>query len=208
MSMLSQPDQPTLVGVQGGSQVESCRTCGSPVSREQRYCMSCGKRREDQAVPFANSMASETAPAAAASPAVKAARITPAMGVAIVLASVLFLGVGVLVGRSSYKAAPVAAAPQQVQTIAAGTGTGAADTAAEAAAAGGKAATDGQAKAAAPPVLSGKAAAAVKKAMSCKTPKECQEASKKMPNKFTTPGTPPPPDGKAPGGGAPGQTFN
>lgn len=171
--------------------------------------MSCGKRREDQAVPFAQSLAPEAASSGAATPAAAAAaKITPTMGAAIVLASVLFLGVGVLVGRSSYKPAPVAAAPQQVQTIAASQGTADAGTAAASAGGAGKAATDGQAKAAAPPVLSGKAAAAVKKAMSCKTPKECQEASKKMPNKFTTPGAPPPPDGKAPGGGAQGQAFN
>lgn len=207
MSMLSQPDQPTATGVSSPSDAEPCRSCGSPVSREQRYCMGCGKRRDNQAVPFAESLAPETAVAAAAPTAKAAGGITPAMGAAIVAASVLFLGVGVLVGRSSYKAAPTAAVPQQVQTIAAGSGAAAGDAATADAAAGGKAATDGQAKAAAPPVLKGKAAAAVNKAINCKTPKECQEASKKIPNKFTTPGTPPPPDGKAPGGGAQGQTF-
>ena len=206
MSMISQSDQPTQVFTPDSS-TETCRSCGSGVSREQRYCMSCGTRREDQAVPFAHTAATEAAPAAAVPAARAAGGITPAMGVAIVCASVLFLGVGVLVGRTSNTAAPVAA-PQQVQTIAAdaaGAGTDAG--AGTGAAAAKKSATDGQAKAAAPPVLSGAAAAAVKKAAECKTPTECQEASKKIPNQFTTPGKPPPADGKAPAGGATGQTF-
>lgn len=207
MSTLSQHDQPTVQSVAANSGTDSCRSCGSPVLREQRYCMSCGKRREDQAVPFANAHAAPAAEPAGAVTAPKPASITPAMGVAIVCASVLFLGVGVLVGRSGSSGTQQVAAPQQVQTIAAdGSAAGAAGADAGGADAA-KGAADGQAKAAAPPVLSGKAKAAVDKAINCKTPKECQEASKKLPNKFTTPGTPPPADGKAPAGGAQGQTF-
>jgi len=207
MSMLSQPDQPTQV-LTPESAAETCRSCGSAVSREQRYCLSCGQRRADQKVPFADTLAPEPAPAAAAS-AKAASGLTPAMGAAIVCASVLFLGVGVLVGRSDGTGTNQAAAPQQVQTIAQdAAGAGAADAGAATKSKASGDATAGQAKAKAAPVLSGAAADAVNKAANCKTPAECQEASKKIPNQFTTPGAPPPVDGKAPAGGATGQTFN
>jgi len=206
MSMISQSDQPTQVFTPESS-VETCRSCGSAVSREQRYCLACGQRRTDQKVPFADTLAPE--PVAAAAPAGKAASgLTPAMGAAIVCASVLFLGVGVLVGRSDGTGTNQAAAPQQVQTIAAdaaGAGAAAAGAATDSKATADAAA--GQAKVKAAPVLAGAAAAAVKKAADCKTPAECQEASKKIPNQFTTPGAPPPVDGKKPAGGATGQTF-
>jgi hypothetical protein len=207
MSMISQPDQPTQVFTPENT-VETCRSCGGSVTREQRYCLSCGQRRTDQKVPFADTLAPEPA-AASAVPAKAASGLTPAMGAAIVCASVLFLGVGVLVGRSDGSGTNQAAAPQQVQTIAAdAAGSGGAATGAASGAKAAGDATAGQAKAKAAPVLSGAAAAAVNKAASCKTPAECQEASKKIPNQFTTPGTPPPADGKAPAGGATGQTFN
>jgi hypothetical protein len=206
MSAIHPSDQPTQVFTPESTS-ETCRSCGSGVSREQRYCLSCGQRRTDKKVPFADTLAPE--PEAAAATSAKAASgLTPAMGAAIVCASVLFLGVGVLVGRSNGSGANQAAVPQQVQTIAAdAAGAGTADAGAASGAAAKKSATDGQAKAAAPPVLSGAAADAVKKAAECKTPTECQEASKKIPNQFTTPGKPPPADGKAPAGGATGQTF-
>jgi hypothetical protein len=205
MSMISQSDQPTQVFTPE-SATATCRSCGGAVSREQRYCLSCGQRRTDQKVPFADTLAPE--PAAAAPAAKAASGLTPAMGAAIVCASVLFLGVGVLVGRSNGSGNNQAAVPQQVQTIAADAAGAGTDSAAGAADTGPKkSAADGQPKAAAPPVLAGASAAAVKKAAECKTPAECQEASKKIPNQFTTPGKAPPADGKPPAGGATGQTF-
>lgn len=204
-------DPPTLVLAKEPAG-EPCRSCGSAVAADQRYCLDCGQRSPAGRVPFAETLApaSEAAITAAAAGAAKPA-IGPGLAAAIVCLAVLFLGTGVLIGRSgSSDRGQVVAAPQTVTTVQAGgdpTSAGG-----EPAKPGGGAkptagATAGQKRAVAPPVATGARKKALEKAVNCRTTVECQEASKKIPNEFTTPGKPPPVDGKAPAGGAQGQVF-
>lgn len=217
MSIVANPggssaEEPTeIYPIHGDAQ--PCRGCGAPVARDQRYCLGCGERSPNGKVPFAQTLAPEPAAPAAAATAAGRGGVGPGLAAAIVCLAVLFLGTGVLVGRSgSSGGGQVAAAPQAVTTVEQGATDGgdAAATGASKKSAGKKAAAKdgGAAKAAAPPIVTGAKKAALDKAVSCKTTAECQEASKKIPNEFTTPGTPPPVDGKAPAGGAQGQTFN
>ena len=198
----------------GGS---TCRGCGSSLARDQRYCLTCGGRNADSRVPFDDALG-EPAQAAVAAPvaAKSAGAITPALAAALVCLSVLFLGTGVLIGRSNESTKPVAAAAPQVVTVPEGGAS--ADTGAAAAAGAGSAAaaaTPGAAaKSAAPkyvaPKVSAKVASDSQKMLACSTQKTQSASCAKLAAKVktvVTPGTPPPTDGKAPAGGAAGQTF-
>lgn len=214
MSALSDPrsssgELPTEV-IDPVSGSEPCRSCGSVVGRDQRYCLGCGERKAGSKVPFAETLAPAAPAAAPAAAATARGGLGPGLATAIVCLSVLFLGTGVLIGRGNGSgSAQVSAAPAAVTTVqqSGGEVADAGSAGAPKATTRAKAATDGQGKAAAPPVVSGAKKAALDKAVKCRTTAECQEASKKIPNEFTTPGKPPPVDGKAPAGGAQGQTF-
>ncbi|MSW87785.1 MAG: hypothetical protein F2799_03035 [Actinobacteria bacterium] len=174
------------------------------MAEDQRYCLSCGSRRAEKGVPFSpQTVATDTA----ASGGKQA--ITPALATAIVCLSVLFLGTGVLVGRSAGGSQQVASSAPQVVTVGA---TGTDGTAAGATgAAGSKAAKKGSG--AAPSAVQKGAkvlsSAAVASATDCKglTPTACGKKLAKLPKTISTPGTPPPIDHKAPAGGGGAQTW-
>ena len=189
------PTQQLPTGSSGGG--TSCRTCGSVIAGDQRYCLGCGARRADQRVPFADALAkpAEAAPAAAAA-AKGGGAISPGLAAAIVCLAVLFLGTGVLVGRSGGSDGKQAAATPQVITVPAG-GAAAAD--AGAATGGGAAATDpASTKAAkakkfvAPKANDAKTQKKLNDALSCTPGKDCAEKSAKLPDSLATPGAPPP----------------
>lgn len=77
-----------------GSAPTACTACGSSVEPGQRYCLSCGE--PISAVP--------EAPVSGAAPAVqpRAGGVTPGVAAACVCLAVLFLAVGILVGRLSF----------------------------------------------------------------------------------------------------------
>jgi len=90
----------------------TCAQCDAPLADDQRYCLECGARRNGARLPF-NEIAR---PAEAPPPAPPADRhpqgVTAGMAAAGVAIAVLFLGVGVLVGRAgSDDGAQVAAKP-------------------------------------------------------------------------------------------------
>ena len=200
-SSITQP----FAAVSNITAVAQCRNCSAPVAEDQRYCLSCGSRRAEKGVPFSP----QTAVAETTASGGKQA-ITPALATAIVCLSVLFLGTGVLVGRSAGGSQQVASSAPQVVTVGV-TGT-------DGAAAGGSAA--GASKTASKGSGSGPSAvakgakvlnsAAVASATDCKglTPTACGKKLAKLPKTISTPGTPPPVDHKAPAGGAGGQVFN
>jgi hypothetical protein len=106
--------QPALATAAG----DQCTTCGSPLAPDQRYCVNCGQRRGQARLPVLQTATATTPVARAALP--RAARMsvntTLIAGIGTLL---LAMGVGVLIGRSSQKAAPTrAAAPVQVVTVA------------------------------------------------------------------------------------------
>jgi len=122
MSTTESVHAPTL-----GQPGEPCPRCGAPLAADQRYCLECGTRRAEARVPFLDVLA----PRAAAAPPTPPERRrlidsigggTAALGVAL---AVLFLAVGVLVGRSGNDRA--AAPAPSVVTVGGGAGaTGAA----------------------------------------------------------------------------------
>jgi len=206
-------EMPAAAAQQSSSDAETCRNCGGVVARQQRYCLSCGKRRMETRVPFAETLGKAPA-AAAAAPAVaarSASAFTPAMAAACVCLGVLFLGTGVLVGRSANSAKPAAAPAPQVITVSAGGGSADAGSvtadASSAADQKAKADTKDQPKAAPPKPLTAKQKAQVDAAANCKTEKECQEASKKIPNEFVSTGRTVKEDNKPPAGGAKGMVI-
>jgi hypothetical protein len=86
-----------------GQPGEPCSRCGSSLAADQRYCLECGARRAEARLPFLDVLAPDAA-AAGAPPPERRPRLvesitggTAALGVAL---AVLFLAVGVLVGRS------------------------------------------------------------------------------------------------------------
>jgi hypothetical protein len=111
----------------------TCATCDAALADDQRYCLECGARRNGARLPFMENPRTARATAAEAEAPPRADRpapaITPSMAAAGVALAVLFLGVGVLVGRSGNGAEQVAAKPTVVRVGgaasggAAGTGT-------------------------------------------------------------------------------------
>jgi hypothetical protein len=118
--------QPALATAAG----DQCATCGSPLAPDQRYCVSCGQRRGQARLPVLQSAAAPAQGTAVALPRASRMSVNTTL-IAGIGTLLLAMGVGVLIGRSSQKAAPTrAAAPVQVVTVA-GAG-GAAPTAATA----------------------------------------------------------------------------
>jgi hypothetical protein len=96
-----------------GQPGEPCSRCGAPLAADQRYCLECGARRAEARLPFLDVLAPDAA--AAAPPAERRPRFvesitggTAALGVAL---AVLFLAVGVLIGRSGGDKAATPAPP-------------------------------------------------------------------------------------------------
>jgi hypothetical protein len=104
---------------------QTCATCDAPLADDQRYCLECGARRNGARLPFMEGpiKAAKAEPPPAPPPDRPLQAITPSMAAAGVALAVLFLGVGVLIGRSGSGAEQTAAKPTIVRV---GAGTGAA----------------------------------------------------------------------------------
>lgn len=86
---------------------DPCRSCGTPLNVDQRYCLSCGTRRGDPRVPFAQLLgpaAVEPPPTQVGRPVAGPAWLPagPAGPALLVLGLLLALGVGALLGRSAH----------------------------------------------------------------------------------------------------------
>jgi hypothetical protein len=110
-----------------GQHGEPCPRCGAPLAADQRYCLECGTRRAEARLPFLDVLR-HRADAAAPAPPDRRPRWTEsitggtaALGVAL---AVLFLAVGVLVGRSG--GGKTSAAAPSVVTVGSGSGSTAA----------------------------------------------------------------------------------
>jgi len=109
---------------------DQCPSCGAGMAADQRYCLTCGKRRGDPRLPFMDAvvfMEAMQAPAPVAAPAPSRKRSRPSAnasliaGVGILL---LALGVGVLIGQSNNDGGAVNAASAAPQIIKVGGGGG------------------------------------------------------------------------------------
>jgi hypothetical protein len=192
------------VGVPG----DACTTCGSALSPDQRYCLSCGTRRSGANLHFQQILAAE---AAAQAPAFSTAQATGGAGtggagtggaaqrssmpaLASIACLLLALGVGVLIGKSGSGSASagttqaVTAAP-----LATDAAVGAADAEATAAKKTAESTSD-------TPAASTAANPSLKKLESL-SPEQYQKESLKLPKTVGTGGAPPPIDNKAPAGG-------
>ena len=196
--MFSDQINAAQVGVPG----DACTTCGSALSPDQRYCLSCGTRLSVANLHFQQILAAE---AAAQAPAVSTAQAAGGAGaggaaprssmpaLASIACLLLALGVGVLSGKSGRGSASagttqaVTAAPLATDAAA-----GAAD--AEATAAKKKSTTSDT------PAASTAANPSLKKLESL-SPEQYQKESLKLPKTVGTGGAPPPVDNKAPAGG-------
>ncbi len=138
----------------GDPRVAGCASCGTPLASDQRYCLSCGARRDQARLPFQDALAPATVlpPSPPGPPVIPPATIwyppPPSSGVSTTtvlaaLACVLVaFGVGLLVGNQGGDRDPVVIGGA-VAPVAAGTAPPAADPAAtDAAAAADDAATD------------------------------------------------------------------
>jgi hypothetical protein len=101
-----------------------CRSCGSPLAADQRYCLHCGARRAEARLPFLDILAQQVpsggGPAAAGGPAAPppgnwlgrmSANAAAVAGVACLL---LALGVGVLIGGLGQDGSTANATPQVI----------------------------------------------------------------------------------------------
>jgi hypothetical protein len=96
----------------------TCPTCDSPLADDQRYCLECGSRRNGARLPFMETGAAAPARTVTATtpPRERGPQmITPNMAAVGVALAVLFLGVGVLIGRSGSGGEQVAAKPTVVR---------------------------------------------------------------------------------------------
>jgi hypothetical protein len=105
-------DQPTTPMPALGAEGEPCAECGAPLAPDQRYCLNCGRRRGPQRLPFVDEAfgrrptvttervsVAPPAPPLAPPPAVAAPDRGPVVLLAGLMALLLALGVGVLLGR-------------------------------------------------------------------------------------------------------------
>jgi hypothetical protein len=104
-----------------------CRTCGSPLAADQRYCLQCGARRAEARLPFLDILAQQAqqVPQGAGAPAATGAAASPpgswlgrmstnAAAVAGVACLLLALGVGVLIGGLGQNDSSANATPQVI----------------------------------------------------------------------------------------------
>jgi hypothetical protein len=101
-----------------------CRSCGSPLAADQRYCLQCGARRAEARLPFLDILAQQ-APRGATQAAASAPSSMPpgswltrmstnAAAVAGVACLLLALGVGVLIGGLGQDDSTANASPQVI----------------------------------------------------------------------------------------------
>ena len=196
--MFSDSINAPLIGVPG----DTCATCGSALSPDQRYCLSCGTRRSGANLHFQQILAAEAvaqapaagvgqAPDGAATGATTRSSMPALASIACLL---LALGVGVIIGKSgsgtsgtattqAVSAAPAAAG---AATDTSGTST--------------TAKTTTPSSTSSTPAASKASNPALKKLESL-TPEQYQKQSLKLPKTVGTGGTAPPKDNKAPAGG-------
>jgi hypothetical protein len=99
-----------------------CRTCGSPLAEDQRYCLQCGNRRAEARLPFLDILARQVPAAAVAETTVTRRRGPAWLGdmspsstfVAGVACLLLALGVGVLIGGWGNGDSATAGPPQVI----------------------------------------------------------------------------------------------
>ena len=198
--MFSDQINSPLVGVPG----DSCASCGSTLSPDQRYCLACGTRRSGANLHFQQILSSDSAaPIAAGATAGAPAAGGAASGssgrssmpaLASIACLLLALGVGVLIGKSG-SGSGGAAATQAVTAAPAAT-----DTAAGAAAETTATKKSAKSSSSTAPAASTAANPSLKKLESL-SPTEYQKQSLKLPKVVGTGGAPPPKDNKAPAGG-------
>jgi hypothetical protein len=101
-----------------GEPGEPCARCGAPLAADQRYCLECGARRGP--LPFSPPPPAPVpeAPEPASEP--RSEPITPSMAAIGVGLAVLFLGVGVLVGKAGNDGGSDVASKPTVVTVAGG----------------------------------------------------------------------------------------
>lgn len=215
----------------------SCPSCGAALAEDQRYCLNCGQRRGEPRVDFRQHLDSKPTateePGAPVNGAVPPGAVAPAApppekpqrdyaplaaagGIAVLG---IMLLIGVLIGRGTGTETS-STPPPQVVTVAGGeaSGAGTADEPQETSGSPGKSkkkATGGKAKKKGQVVAGGSsdtgnapvASESQLEALQEKTGEEYAEESAKLPDEIATPGEPPPPDSKAPGGGSGGVTI-
>jgi hypothetical protein len=100
-----------------------CRTCGSPLAADQRYCLQCGARRAEARLPFLDILAQQVpqgagAPVATGPAAPSSSWLgrmsTNAAAVAGVACLLLALGVGVLIGGLGQNDSAASGTPQVI----------------------------------------------------------------------------------------------
>lgn len=90
------PFNPPILGGDG----ETCRSCGSPLAADQRYCLECGSRRGETRVGFGRPTAAPGEPAPPTSPApARGSEWTPLTAIGLVAVVALILLAGILVGQ-------------------------------------------------------------------------------------------------------------
>lgn len=118
---------------------DACPSCGSPMAKDQRYCLECGTRRGDPRLPFMDAVvfmeaAKQPEAAAAAPPPPSEPKRGGISNNAALIAGVgtlvLAIGVGVLIGRSGDNGTQTAASntPQVIKVEGGGGGETAAAT--------------------------------------------------------------------------------
>ena len=201
----SQPDGQVL-----GPPGEACSSCGTPLNQDQRYCLSCGARRDGMQPSFIrilgdpdSAQAAPGVPAAGGAAQAGGAQAagsskSPIPALATIGCLLLALGVGVVIGRSGDSGSS-SSKPQVVNLGAAGTAAGtaaAADTASTDKK--GKSSGDsGSASSASASKATNSSIANLEKL----SPKDYQKQAAKLPKLVGTGGKPPPTDNKAPAGG-------
>ena len=102
-----------------------CRSCGSPLAADQRYCLHCGARRAEARLPFLDILAQQASPGAGPAAAGRGPAAPPpgiwlgrmsanAAAVAGVACLLLALGVGVLIGGLGQDGSTASATPQVI----------------------------------------------------------------------------------------------
>jgi hypothetical protein len=202
-----------------------CRSCGSPLAEDQRYCLQCGTRRAEARLPFLDILARQVgAPVVAETTTVQRPRgpawladlspsTTMVAGVACLL---LALGIGVLIGGWGNDGSATAgavpnitvggAAPAAAVTPASSAAPASTAAPEAAAAAGGaaKATKKKQAKAAASSSAGSKATNSAVKSLDSSSGSDYSKKSSKLPKTLGTGGKAPPVDksGTKIGGGS------
>jgi hypothetical protein len=192
-------------GVEG----EPCTACHAPLAADQRYCLACGVRRHGLHAVWAQpAPAAPPLPAAAPSGTVASARWAPgwrpdagaAAGIGCLLLAML---IGVLIGRSGDRAAPMrASAPQVISVGGAPTSTDATATAPATKRKGkasSKSAKADKVKAPSRATVA-KSKAALDSLSNATSPADYAKKSAKLPKTLVTPGKLPPKDTSKPAG--------